>query len=340
MAAMGFNSIRLALTWSLLEPQRGRFNTQYLDRIAQVVGWASAAGMYVIIDMHQNAYSRFVGRSDPPAVAGSPAPRTCGDNSGAPAWATITDGLPSETYSGQRELNPSRPGGRETTSGTNRDGIQSEYIATVANAGQAIQGRQHGRGLQPVSTSRCPDGTCRPASKTFSSFLSTRRVIDAVTGVHDGLPCPTQVFMPALCGFPDAGVHGPAAAFLPRHRTIARGDGLSHAPRSAGQLVSEPGPWHPPIHPRLHDRCARSAPTAGPRRPTRGAAMTRPTASREREARGDRRRAVRHRVRQRSGVGLADPQQRARRAGEAPCRVGVLDLEGELRGQRQQLGHL
>ena len=41
MAAMGFNSIRLALTWSLLEPRRGDFDPLYLDRIAQVVGWAA-----------------------------------------------------------------------------------------------------------------------------------------------------------------------------------------------------------------------------------------------------------------------------------------------------------
>ena len=33
----------------------------YVDRVAQVVDWAKGQGMYVIIDMHQNAYSRYIG---------------------------------------------------------------------------------------------------------------------------------------------------------------------------------------------------------------------------------------------------------------------------------------
>src|SRR5207244_7130217 len=40
MAQLGFNSVRLPLSWSLLEPQRGQFSELYLERINQVVGWA------------------------------------------------------------------------------------------------------------------------------------------------------------------------------------------------------------------------------------------------------------------------------------------------------------
>ena len=60
MAQLGFNSVRLPLSWSLLEPERGRFDRTYLDRVAQVVGWARAQGLYVIIDMHQNGYGRYL----------------------------------------------------------------------------------------------------------------------------------------------------------------------------------------------------------------------------------------------------------------------------------------
>ena len=35
MAALGFNSVRLPLSWSLLEPERGRINQTYIDRVAQ-----------------------------------------------------------------------------------------------------------------------------------------------------------------------------------------------------------------------------------------------------------------------------------------------------------------
>lgn len=98
MAALGFNLLRLPISWSLLEPARGHFSELYIDRIAQVVGWARAAGMYVIVDMHQNGYSPFVGTGDSSV--------NLAYNSGAPAWATFTDGLPSHVYKGQRELNP------------------------------------------------------------------------------------------------------------------------------------------------------------------------------------------------------------------------------------------
>jgi endoglycosylceramidase len=204
MAAMGFNSIRLPLTWSLLEPERGRFNKQYFDRVAQVVGWAKAAGMYVIIDMHQNAYSRFVGRSDPPPLPGG-RPADMWDNSGAPAWATITDGLPSETYSGQRELNPA-VFEAETNFWYNRDGIQSEYIATVAKLASRFKDESAVVGYS-LFNEPMPGWNLPPGFEDLLLFPFYRRVIDAVTGVHDGLPCLTQIFMPAVCGFPDAGVH-------------------------------------------------------------------------------------------------------------------------------------
>jgi endoglycosylceramidase len=204
MAAMGFNSIRLALTWSLLEPQRGQFNKQYLDRIAQVVGWARAAGMYVIIDMHQNAYSRYVGRSDPlPLPGGQHADMW--NNSGAPAWATITDGLPSEIYEGQRELSPA-VFEAETNFWYNRDGVQSEYIAAVAVLAGRFKDDSTVVGYS-LFNEPMPGWNLPPGFEDLLLFPFYRRVIDAVTGVHDGLPCPTQVFMPAVCGFPDAGVH-------------------------------------------------------------------------------------------------------------------------------------
>jgi len=204
MAAMGFNSIRLALTWSLLEPERGQFNKQYVDRVAQVVGWAREAGMYVIIDMHQNAYSRFVGRSDPPPLPGG-ALATMRDNAGAPAWATITDGFASEIYAGQRELSPA-VFEAETNFWYNRDGIQSEYIAAVAMLANRFKDDSTVVGYS-LYNEPMPGWNLPPGFEDLLLFPFYRRAIDAVSGVHDGLPCPTQVFMPAVCGFPDPGVH-------------------------------------------------------------------------------------------------------------------------------------
>jgi endoglycosylceramidase len=105
MRALGFNVLRLGLSWSLLEPDPGVYDRRYLDRIAQVVGWARDEGIYVILDMHENAYSRYLARPVPPPLPGG-SPTSVNQLSGAPPWAAITDFWPSEVYLGQRELNP------------------------------------------------------------------------------------------------------------------------------------------------------------------------------------------------------------------------------------------
>ena len=204
MAALGFNSIRLPISWSLLEPQRGQFSRLYVDRVAQVVDWARALGMYVIVDMHQNAFSRFVDRpSNPPLPGGKVV--DLGSHSGAPAWATITDGFPSEDYFGHRELSPAV---LEAFSNFwyNRAGIQDEYISALAFLARRFVNDSVVAGYsifnEPLDGWNLPPG--------FDDLLLWpfyRRAIDALTGVHDGLSCWTGTFMPAVCGYRDLGVH-------------------------------------------------------------------------------------------------------------------------------------
>ena len=71
----GMNCVRLGILWDGLEPQPGKIDEAYLDRIARIVGWAKAEGLYVLLDMHQDLFS--VKFSD-----------------GAPAWATLDEGKP------------------------------------------------------------------------------------------------------------------------------------------------------------------------------------------------------------------------------------------------------
>src|SRR5205823_11597120 len=60
MAAVGFDSVRLIVHWSLLEPRRGVFDQAYLDRVGQAVGWAAHHGLYVVLDMHQDAWGKYI----------------------------------------------------------------------------------------------------------------------------------------------------------------------------------------------------------------------------------------------------------------------------------------
>jgi hypothetical protein len=203
MAAFGFNSIRLPVSWSLLEPSRGHFSQLYLDRIGQVVDWARAAGMYVIISMHQDAFSRYVGRSNPPSLPGASATDLWYDD-GAPAWATFTDGFPSAVFASQREVNPAV---LEAASNFwyNRAGIQDEYIQTVAFVARRFRDDSTVAGYG-LYNEPWPGWNLPPGFEDLLLFPFYRRVVDAITGAQDGLPCPTEVFMPAPCGYPDLGV--------------------------------------------------------------------------------------------------------------------------------------
>jgi hypothetical protein len=197
MAALGFNSLRLPLSWSLLEPERGQFSQTYVDRAAQVVDWARALGIHVIIDMHQNAYSRYVGPGNGVDLSA---------NSGAPRWATLTDGMPSELLvKDQREANPAV---FEAFSNFwyNRNGIQDEYIAAVGLLARRFKDDSAVAGYSVFNEPQ-PGWNLPPGFEDLLLFPFYRRVIDAVTGVGDGLPCPTGIFMPAFCGYPDLGIH-------------------------------------------------------------------------------------------------------------------------------------
>lgn len=52
MAAAGFDVVRLAISWALLEPRRGSFDGAYLDRVQNTVRMLERHGLRVVLDMH------------------------------------------------------------------------------------------------------------------------------------------------------------------------------------------------------------------------------------------------------------------------------------------------
>ena len=50
LRAVGFNVVRLAVSWSLVEPHPSSYDELYLRRIEQVVDWAEEQDVFVIID--------------------------------------------------------------------------------------------------------------------------------------------------------------------------------------------------------------------------------------------------------------------------------------------------
>jgi endoglycosylceramidase len=110
MRSVGFNVIRLCMSWSELEPTPGVYSATYLDRMEQIVGWASEQDIYVFLDFHEDLYSRFILAS---SVSNETWPSwlvpTDGDD-GAPAWAVKADGWPPVAIGGQSYFNLVRAG--------------------------------------------------------------------------------------------------------------------------------------------------------------------------------------------------------------------------------------
>ncbi len=75
MRAAGFNVLRLPMQWSGVEPtESGGFSTAYLDRVAAVVALCREAGLFVLLDLHQDAFSKEIGEDGAPLWAIVPPP--------------------------------------------------------------------------------------------------------------------------------------------------------------------------------------------------------------------------------------------------------------------------
>jgi endoglycosylceramidase len=143
LRAFGYNSVRLPVSWSLLEPQPGVIDSRYVERIAQIVGWFKQAGLYTIIDLHQDAWSKYVftapGETCPPPftdVSGAH------EADGAPQWAS--DHLtPACMLAGIREIDAAVEEDFTrfwlNAPGPDGTGLQDHFIAVV----QALARRFH-----------------------------------------------------------------------------------------------------------------------------------------------------------------------------------------------------
>lgn len=72
---MGFNLIRLGIFWDGAEPEPGKLDLGYLEKVKSYVELAEENGIYVLLDMHQDLFAqKFI--------------------DGAPDWACLDEGLP------------------------------------------------------------------------------------------------------------------------------------------------------------------------------------------------------------------------------------------------------
>lgn len=74
MRELGLDLLRLPINWSGIEPARGTFDETYLARVDAAIACAGNAGMFVLIDLHQDAYSKEIGEDGAPLWAIQPPP--------------------------------------------------------------------------------------------------------------------------------------------------------------------------------------------------------------------------------------------------------------------------
>jgi endoglycosylceramidase len=122
LAALGFNVVRLVTNWSAWEPERDVYDRNYAELVRDTIEDANAHGLWVVIDMHQDAWSKHVvtpaGTDCPPGTR----PQIGWD--GAPAWATFTDGTDTCSPAGREDS----PAVRRAWDAfwVDREGIRSE----------------------------------------------------------------------------------------------------------------------------------------------------------------------------------------------------------------------
>jgi endoglycosylceramidase len=224
MRGLGFNFIRLPVSWSQLEPTPGTYSAAYIDRIAQVVQWAGQQGIYVLIDMHEDNYSRFTPETAPVSVPPllTPTQEGGGHADGAPPWAVMADGVPALSADGQGELNafvetaftnfwlnaiPKNSAGQPLPQGAAPGpGLQDHYIGAIAALAAHFKGNSTVVGYD-IMNEPLPGLLAAPG--VFDQgylYPFYRRVIDAIAGTHDGLPCAAGTSYTAACGYRSLGI--------------------------------------------------------------------------------------------------------------------------------------
>jgi endoglycosylceramidase len=71
---LGFDVMRLPVSWSGLEPQAQQYAAAFLQKLDVILDMAHRHHFYVLVDMHQDAYSKEIGEDGEPLWAIAPPP--------------------------------------------------------------------------------------------------------------------------------------------------------------------------------------------------------------------------------------------------------------------------
>jgi endoglycosylceramidase len=196
MAAHGLSVTRLILSWSRVEPDPGQVDDGYLAEVRDAVRAANDRGIYVVLDMHQDAWS---------ATLATPAGEVCPEGTepaigwdGAPAWATITDGQ-STCRPGSRESAPAvQAAFRNFYADT--DGIRSRLAATWGRIAAFFAGTPGIAGYELLNE----PNPVSPGPESLAGY--SRFVADSIAAIRaaevEAGSAPTPVFVEPIVSYP------------------------------------------------------------------------------------------------------------------------------------------
>lgn len=183
LARQGFTTVRLGLIWKAVEPQPGEYDDAYLARIRRTTRVLADHGIRTLLDFHQDLYhERFQGE-------------------GAPDWAVLDDGLPSQPQLGfpnnyfvNLGLNRAFDNFWANAAGPGGVGLQDRYAAAWAHVATFFRGTPGVLGIDVFNEPWPGTGwqlCINPLGcPTFDGRLEafTQRVVDAVRAVDPATP--------------------------------------------------------------------------------------------------------------------------------------------------------
>ncbi len=188
LRAWGFNFLRLLVTWEAIEHEGpGRYDEAYLDYLRRVAEKAGEHGFYLLIDPHQDVWSRFTGGDGAPgwtleavgldptrfAVTGAAIVHaTYGDRLPAMIWPTNGTKLAAATmftlFFAGNDLAPRTMVDGEPV----QEFLQRHYIASIQQVASRLRGSRHVLGYDTMNEPLagyigCTDLTAPPGRLTL-----------------------------------------------------------------------------------------------------------------------------------------------------------------------------
>ncbi len=247
MAGFGWNSVRLIVSWSRVEPKPGQYDEHYLDRVEKWVRRFADERLYTIIDFHQDAWgATLAARPDETCPAGYE-PAFGWD--GAPGWATLDEDQP-RCFLNAREINPAVSAAWRNffadAHGPGGIGVQTRYTRMLAHVAERFAGNRSVAGIDVMNEPdafgaeetgqlgdvlRAVDG-CDQARRTSRRRLSssrTDRAERALVADRSGAPSPFDhdrnlVYSPHLYGGSIGGEGPPSEAQFETARRRGHGE--------------------------------------------------------------------------------------------------------------------